>query len=134
MSSVTVTISPTLDTITSLPELKRAKAMLSAQMDRVQARMIEVGKAEIARITQECGLQEAAGQMALALPTTNGKRKNGNGGKHATTRAKVKAKRLRPKFWNPDDHKQTWSGHGKRPNWFRAKLDAGMKPEQMQAH
>jgi DNA-binding protein H-NS len=130
MSSVTVTISPTLDTIASLSELKRAKAMLAAQMDRVQARMIEVGKAEIARITQECGLQEAAGQMALALPTTNGKRRNGNG-KH-TTRAKTKP--MKAKFWNPANHDQTWSGHGKRPNWFKAAVGKGVKPEEMRAH
>lgn len=31
----------------------------------------------------------------------------------------------RPRYQNPDDHSQTWTGRGKPPEWLQAKLDAG---------
>lgn len=31
----------------------------------------------------------------------------------------------RPRYQNPDDHSQTWTGRGKPPPWLQAKLDAG---------
>lgn len=31
----------------------------------------------------------------------------------------------RPRYRNPDDHSQTWTGRGKPPEWLQAKLDAG---------
>lgn len=30
-----------------------------------------------------------------------------------------------------DDAGHTWTGHGKRPNWFKAAIDAGKKPEDL---
>ncbi len=30
-----------------------------------------------------------------------------------------------PKYRNPDDYDQTWSGRGKRPHWFKNALAAG---------
>ena len=37
-----------------------------------------------------------------------------------------------PKFANPENKAQTWSGRGRRPAWFVAALDAGKTPEQME--
>ena len=42
------------------------------------------------------------------------------------TRGKVK-----PKYRNPADKSQTWSGRGKRPRWFNAALTAGKKESDM---
>jgi DNA-binding protein H-NS len=36
-----------------------------------------------------------------------------------------------PKFRNPADHSQTWSGRGKRPRWFNAALAAGKKDKDL---
>jgi DNA-binding protein H-NS len=36
-----------------------------------------------------------------------------------------------PKFRNPADHAQTWSGRGKRPRWFNAALSAGKKEKDL---
>ncbi len=41
-------------------------------------------------------------------------------------RAKVK-----PKYRNPADKGQTWSGRGKRPRWFAAALAAGKKEKDL---
>ena len=34
-----------------------------------------------------------------------------------------------PKFRSEDG--KTWTGHGKRPNWFKAALEAGKTPEDL---
>lgn len=36
-----------------------------------------------------------------------------------------------PKYRNPSDHAQTWSGRGKRPRWFSAALTAGKKEKDL---
>jgi len=38
-------------------------------------------------------------------------------------------KKLPPKYINPADPSQTWSGRGKRPNWLVAELNKGKKLE-----
>ena len=50
---------------------------------------------------------------------------------------KVRAKSKRagvpvpPKYRNPADAAQTWSGRGKRPRWFNAALKAGKKEKDL---
>ena len=48
------------------------------------------------------------------------------GGRGRKTRRAAK-----PKFRNPADHAQTWSGRGKRPRWFNAALSAGKKEKDL---
>ena len=36
-----------------------------------------------------------------------------------------------PKFANPVNESETWSGRGRKPRWFVAALKSGKKPEQM---
>jgi DNA-binding protein H-NS len=50
----------------------------------------------------------------------------GRAGSRGKARGKVK-----PKYRNPGDANQTWSGRGKRPNWFRAALAAGKKEKEL---
>jgi DNA-binding protein H-NS len=45
-------------------------------------------------------------------------------------RGKARGK-VKPKFRNPADHTQTWSGRGKRPRWFHAALAAGKKEKDL---
>ena len=46
-----------------------------------------------------------------------------------------KAKRttspVAPKYRNPANHAQTWSGRGKRPHWFNDALKAGKKEKDL---
>jgi len=43
--------------------------------------------------------------------------------------SKQAGKKLAPKFMNPADPSQTWSGRGKRPNWLNDALARGEKLE-----
>ena len=50
------------------------------------------------------------------------------------TRKKTKAKakkKLAPKYVNPKNSKEQWSGHGKRPQWLVQAEKAGVKRESM---
>ena len=44
---------------------------------------------------------------------------------------KKPAARGKPKYANPDDRKQTWTGKGRKPDWFNAALAAGKTPTDM---
>lgn len=37
-----------------------------------------------------------------------------------------------PKYANPTDPKQTWSGMGRKPGWYRDALAAGVDPKTME--
>ena len=50
----------------------------------------------------------------------------GRSGGRGKARGKVK-----PKYRNPADSSQTWSGRGKRPRWFNAALSAGKKEKDL---
>jgi DNA-binding protein H-NS len=38
---------------------------------------------------------------------------------------KIKKERAEPKYRNPDDHSQSWSGNGRKPAWLVEQLEAG---------
>lgn len=50
-----------------------------------------------------------------------------------TARGKVKRATtpVAPKYRNPADPAQTWSGRGKRPHWFNDALKAGKKEKDL---
>lgn len=37
-----------------------------------------------------------------------------------------------PKYANPADLEQTWTGKGRQPNWYRAEIEKGTTPESME--
>ncbi len=37
-----------------------------------------------------------------------------------------------PKYRNPNDGSQTWSGRGRRPAWFKDAIDAGKAPADLE--
>jgi len=43
----------------------------------------------------------------------------------------TKGKSIPPKYRNPDDPAQTWTGRGKKPAWFLDALEAGHSEESM---
>lgn len=51
-------------------------------------------------------------------------------GRSSGARGKARGK-VKPKYRNPADPNQTWSGRGKRPHWFHAALSAGKKEKDL---
>ena len=44
---------------------------------------------------------------------------------------KSKAKKGQPKYMNPDEPKETWTGRGRKPGWVIRALGAGKSLEEM---
>jgi len=55
------------------------------------------------------------------------------GGKTAVKTAAKKAPKAKsvPKYANPADKSQTWTGKGRQPEWFKLVVAAGKSPETM---
>ena len=49
----------------------------------------------------------------------------GTGGRRGVRR------KVKPKYRNPADMSQTWTGRGKRPRWYSAALAAGKKEKDL---
>ncbi len=52
-------------------------------------------------------------------------------GRGRVSRRGRKLGKVKPKYRNPNDPGQTWSGRGKRPRWFVAALGAGKKEKDL---
>lgn len=49
------------------------------------------------------------------------------------TDKEAKTKSLgQPKYRNPDNPKQTWTGKGKRPAWYKKAIEEGKTPEELE--
>ncbi len=72
--------------------------------------------------TLEEQIKGLAKEHGLVLDTVVWQEKNG--------RPKRK-KHYAPKFQNPDDPAETWTGQGKRPNWLKAQLAKGRSLDEM---
>ncbi|MEO7326041.1 MAG: H-NS histone family protein [Dokdonella sp.] len=92
---------------------------LSDLIARATARREELVKERAAKLREEINALVKAEGFGLHEVL-------GRAGTRGRARAKVK-----PKFRNPADMNQTWSGRGKRPNWFRAAISAGNKEKDL---
>ena len=45
-------------------------------------------------------------------------------------RGSTKGRTVAPKYVNPDNRSETWTGRGRKPKWLVAKLSKGAKIEQ----
>ena len=48
----------------------------------------------------------------------------------AETKATKKSK-VKPKYANPDNPEQTWTGRGRRPKWIVSALNSGMRVDDL---
>jgi DNA-binding protein H-NS len=52
-------------------------------------------------------------------------------GGHGRVKARRSTGTVAPKYRNPANPEQTWSGRGKRPHWFNDALKAGKKEKDL---
>jgi DNA-binding protein H-NS len=94
---------------------------LSDLIARAKARQDELVKEKASKLREKINaLVKAEG---FGLEEVLGRNSGGGRGK---ARGKVK-----PKYRNPADPTQTWSGRGKRPHWFHAALSSGKKEKDL---
>ena len=93
----------------SLKELKDLHAKVSKAISTFEDRKKKHAIAE---------LEEKARAMGFSLAELTG----------AVTKVRRRAPAT-PKYANPADRSDTWSGRGRKPRWFAAALQAGKSPE-----
>lgn len=99
------------------------KNLTAKQLDELVA-AADRRKTELAReaiATAKARIQKILADIGMSLEELFGKRRGAAG---KSTRAKVA-----PKYRNPQDASQTWSGRGLKPRWMVAALKGGKKPE-----
>lgn len=85
---------------------------------------------EAAQERDRCNAREAAERAAAEF----GFSLNDLNDDAFTEKKKIKGpkKPSKPKYANPDDASQTWTGKGRQPNWFRAAVVQGLNPADME--
>ena len=95
----------------SLKELKELQAKVSKAIATFEDRKKKHAIAE---------LEEKARAMGFSLAELTG----------VVTHVRKRAPAT-PKYANPADRAETWSGRGRKPRWFAAALNAGKSPEHL---
>ena len=85
---------------------------------RARARQVELAKERATKLRAKISAMVKAEGFAIEDVFA--------GGRHHGVRRKVK-----PKYRNPADPSQTWTGRGKRPRWYAAALAAGKKERDL---
>lgn len=84
---------------------------------KVRSRILKFAKSEGYTV------EELFGTTGGAAPA------RGRAAKKATTAGR-KLGKVAPKYRNPANSKETWSGRGKQPRWLAAYVATGKKPEE----
>ncbi|WP_243268096.1 H-NS histone family protein [Sulfitobacter sp. DSM 110093] len=104
----------------SRKELEKHLADVNKALQAARARDHRDAKKAAAKAAAEFGF--SLGDIADAEPQKPMK---------AKSKAKSARKPSKPAFANPEDTKQTWTGKGRQPNWFRAQVANGTEPDAM---
>ena len=101
-------------------ELEKLHADVKKALVNVQARDRRVARK---------AAEKAAAEFGFSLSELT----EGAPAKDKTKKAKKKTKgpKAAPKFANPADASQTWTGKGRQPNWYRAEVEKGASPDSM---
>lgn len=105
----------------SRKELEKLAADIDKTLERVSKREMKAALAAAEKAAKAHGFSLAEITPGAATADKPQKKK--------TPKPKNPGK---PKYANPKDKTQTWTGKGRRPDWFLAAMDAGKTPEQLE--
>lgn len=104
-------------------------------MTRKELEKLKTGvEKALARLeTQDKKAALAAAEKAAAAHGFSLAEITGSDGPMKTRKAKTGPKTVSaPRYKNPDDATQTWTGKGRQPTWFKSALSAGKSPDSME--
>ena len=106
----------------STKELQALKSRIEKALSKAEKKMKEEALRAAKEAARKFGysLEEITDEKAAKKPA------RGKGKKTARKGAKVP-----PKYANPSDPKQKWSGRGRQPAWFKAAIEAGASPDDL---
>ena len=95
----------------SRKELEKLRRDVDKAIENVASRELKMAQEAAARAAAEYGY--SLNDVVAVAP------KRSSGTKSA------------PKFRNPDDANQTWTGKGRQPDWYKTAVANGVDPESM---
>jgi len=110
--------------LTSLTDAELEELLTKVQTafdERVQSRM-----AEFRRIASRAGYEVSLNKIAQMVG--HGGRQRGN----TQSAGRSQRQPVLPKYRNPDNPAESWSGRGHRPRWLEAQLSAGKTIEDLE--
>ncbi|CAN1513637.1 Hns DNA-binding protein H-NS [Burkholderiaceae bacterium] len=107
-----------------LEKIRAAKLKLEKEEQRLMSRNHDKTLAQIVQLAEKAGL--SAAQISAAMGV-KGKAKTSKaaGSKPAKAKRATAGKKVAPKYRNPADANQTWTGRGRTPLWVQALQTAG---------
>ncbi len=103
-----------------------SRKQLEQLRDRVDAKLAKIDNSN--RKEALAAAEKAAKALGFSLNEILGKNTAGPKKQRAAKKPKVSSP---PKFANPDDPSQTWTGKGRQPQWFKDAMSAGKKPDDL---
>ena len=101
-------------------ELEKLRTDIDKQLTRVESREKKLALAAAEKAMKKHGFS-LADITGLGDPPKKATRNT----------AKKPANPGKPKYANPDDKSQTWTGKGRRPDWFLKAMDSGKTPDDL---
>lgn len=94
----------------SLKQLLKLQSDVEIAIERAKTKDLQIAKKELEKAAQKMGYSLAE---LVDVPADG-----------ASAR-KPKSKPVRPKYQNPENKTETWTGRGRQPLWVRHALDTG---------
>jgi DNA-binding protein H-NS len=114
----------------SIAEINSLAAKLSKRKEKLEKGQIEKVRAKVTALLRKEGLTlqdlVKGGSTAAAAPRPAKKARGAGKGKGGGAGRKVA-----PKYRNPNNAQETWTGRGINPRWMTELLAQGMTKEQM---
>lgn len=114
----------------SVDKLNKEKTKIEKAIDAKESQNRKAAIAELKAVAKKAGINLS--ELVSGVSSGNGKAATGKkrgrpaGKKRAGTNGKAK-----PKYANPADPEQTWTGRGRKPHWVLSHLDNGGNVEDL---
>lgn len=102
----------------SKKQLEKLKKDIENQLERLDSKKLEEARAEAAKIAAKFGVELSELAKAPA--------------RRKTTKAKSSRPKGEPKYANPANPSQTWTGRGRKPKWVQEWIEAGKPIEELE--
>ena len=99
---------------------KMSRKELEVLQIDIEKTLVQLAKTE--KKEAKKAAEEAAAKYGFTLADLTG----------ASGKVRVNKAPVAPKYANPKDASQTWSGRGRQPQWFKDAVAGGKTPEKME--
>lgn len=113
----------------SLAEINALAAKLSKRKERLEKGQLEKVRAKVMALLRKEGftLQD----LVKSAPASGSARAAKKGRGASKTKSGASGRKVPPKYRNPNNPSQVWTGRGVSPQWVRDLLAQGMTKEQL---